>query len=272
MPDDLGEVYHLEALMPTWKEFRFKIDGRVNGEELTPLTMPMARLAEYLTDLAMIMGHRESVHFIKADDGSLQSVMYIDAEEESRVTHQIQSAARGMGPREANAAYKRIDDRLREDDAIGDIINASQKAKVIEFPGKNLDLPQAYGPIKENASLVGVLRRVGGFDKTVPIHLQRADEVIFYCDADEMIAKQLAPLYSQTVRVHGVATYSRGKEGMWKLDHFKIQSFDPQPLSEDSFSQTIEKLKAIPGNEWNQLADPLEELQKLRHGEDGKEP
>jgi hypothetical protein len=256
----------------TWKEFRFKIEGKINGEELTPLTLPMARLAEYIADLAMIMGHRESVHFIMADGGSLQSVIYVDAEEESRVTYQIQSAARGMGPRDANGAYKRLDDRLREDNAVGDIVNASQKANVIEFPGRNLDLPQAYGPIKEKASLVGVLRRLGGFDRTVPIHLQRADDVIFYCEAEPMIARQLAPFYDQTIRVHGVATYSRGKEGMWKLEHFKIQSFDPQPLTEDSFSQTIEKLKAIPGSEWNEIADPLEELRQLRHGEDSAKP
>jgi hypothetical protein len=256
--------------MPNWREFRFKIDTGDDGQELTPLTMPMSRLAEYLVDLALIMGHRESVHFIKVAEGSHESVVYVDAEEESRVTHQIQSAARGMAPREANLAYKRMDDRLREDKAVGDIVNFSQKAQVLQFPGRSLDLPQAYGPIKERATLVGVLKRVGGFDKTVPIHLQRADEVIFYCDADEMIAKQLAPLYSQTVRVHGIATYSRGKEGEWKLDHFKIQSFDEQPLSEDNFSQTIEKLKAIPGSEWNEIADPLEELYKLRHGEDSE--
>jgi hypothetical protein len=254
--------------VPNWKEFRFKIEGKVNGEDMTPLTLPMARLAEYLADLAAIMGHKESVHFVKVAEGSHESVLYVDEEEESRVTHQIQSAARGMGPRDANVAYKRLDDRLRDDDAVANIVNATQGAKVLEFPGRSLDLPQAYGPIKERASLVGVLKRVGGFDRTVPIHLQRADEVIFYCDADEMIAKQLAPLYSQTIRVHGMATYTRGKEGMWKMDHFKIQSFDPKPLSEDTFSQTIGKLKAIPGNEWNELADPLDELHKLRHGEE----
>ena len=254
--------------MKNWKEFRFRIEGKVDGEDLTPLTMPMARFAEYIADLAIIMGHKESVHFMMTEPGSHQSVIYVDAEEESRVTHHVQSAARGAAPRDANAAYKRMDDRLREDDAIGEILNTSKKATVLEFPGRNLDLPQSYGPIKESASLVGVLRRVGGFDKSVPVHLQRADEVIFYCDADEMIARQLAPLYSQTIRVHGIATYSRGKEGMWKLDHFKIQSFDLQPLSTDTFSQTIEKLKAIPGSGWNELADPLEELQKIRHGED----
>ncbi len=65
-----------------------------------------------------------------------------------------------------------------------------------------------------------------------------------------------------------MATYSRGKEGTWTLDHFKIQSYDPEPLSDDSFSVTIDKLRAIPGSEWIEIADPLEEVHKLRHGED----
>ena len=258
--------------MPNWKKFSFKIEGKINGVEMTPYTIPLARLAEYLTDLAILMGHRESVHLIAVEDGSTAPVFLVDETEESRVIHRIRTAQRGMGPHDANLAYKRIDNKLREDDGVAEIIEVEKKAEIIEFPGRTLDLPQAYGPLKERASVVGVLRRVGGFDETVPIHLQRADETIFRCEADELIAKQLAPFYAQTIRVHGIASYCRGKEGMWELTHFRIQAFDEKPLSEDSFSQTIEKLRAIPGNEWNQLADPLEELHKIRHGEDGKEP
>jgi hypothetical protein len=266
-PDDLGEVYHLEVLMPTWKEFRFTIDGTIDGVETTPYTFPLARLAEYLSDLAILMGHRESVHLISVADGSTAPVLYVDAEEEARIENQVKLSQRGMGPHDANLAYKRIDNRLIEDEAIGGLVNMTTKAKVIEFPGRTRDLPQAYGPIREKASLVGEVKRVGGFGDTIPVHLQRADGVIFYCEADEMIAKQLAPLYRQTLRVHGLATYSRGKEGLWKLDNFKIQSFD-ENLSDDSFSATIEKLRAVPGSEWNEVADPLEELRKIRHGED----
>jgi hypothetical protein len=256
------------AVVPNWKEFRFKIEGKVGEEELTPLTLPMARLAEYLTDLATIMGHKESVHFVATDEGSAVSIIYVDAEEEVRVTSQIRNAARGMGPHYANEAYTRLDGKLREDDAIGDIINASQKATIIEFPGKRTDLPEPYGPIKEKASLIGVLKRVGGFDESVPVHLQRADGVIFCCEADPAIAKKLIVFYEKTIRVHGIANYRRGKEGMWEVTHFKIHSYDPEPLAEDSFSQTIEKLRAIPGSEWNDLDDPLEELRRLRHGEE----
>ncbi len=253
--------------MPNWKEFRFVIEGEIDGQKITPLTLPLARLAEYLTDLAMLLGHRESVHLVNVAEGGAEPVMYVDADEESRVTHQIQSAARGMAPRDANAAYKRLDDRLREDQAVGNIVNVSKKAKVLDFPGKTLDLPQEYGPIKEKASIVGKLMRIGGFDETMPVHLKRADDVIFYCDTSALVAEQLAPFLFKNIRVHGQATYSRGKEGAWKLDRFKIQSYDPDPLNDESFSVIMDKLRAIPGSEWNEVADPLEELRKLRHGE-----
>jgi hypothetical protein len=253
--------------VPEWKELRFKIEGKVNGVEMTPFTMPLARLALYLHDLAQLFGYRESVHLISVEEGSTAPVFYIDPAEEHRITYRVQHAQRGIGPKDANQAYKKIDYRLREDTASAAIINVSQMAEVIEFPGVKADTLEAYGPIRERASVVGEIKRVGGFDQTIPIHLQRTDGAIFYCDADAMIAKQLAPLYSKMVRVHGMATYSRGKEGQWKVDHFKIQSFDPEPLSDESFSTTINKLKAIEGSEWPTIADPLEELRKIRHGE-----
>jgi hypothetical protein len=255
--------------MPNWKEFRFKIEGKIGDEEITPLTLPMARLAEYLTDVAMVMGHKESVHFITTENGSLGNLIYVDADEETRVTDQIQNSARGMGPRHANDAYKRIDWRLREDNAVGAITNISKSAQVIEFPGNRIDLPQPYGPFRERASVVGVLKRLGGFDESIPVHLQRADGVIFYCDAAPSLAKELIPFYEKTIRVHGIATYRR-EDGMWKLERFRIQSYDPEPLVEEKLSDTIEKLRAIPGSEWNEIADPLEELSRLRHGEDAR--
>jgi hypothetical protein len=223
----------------------------------------------YLADLAQLLGHRESVHLIAVAEGSTQPIIYVDADEEARVMHRVRNAQRGQGPTDANRAYKKLDHKLREDNASAVILNASQKAEVIEFPGRNAILPQAYGPIRERASVVGELKRVGGFDPTVPVHLQRTDETIFYCETSEGVAKQLAPLLYRTIRVHGIATYSRGKEGLWKVENFKIQSFDPEPLSDESFSATIGKLRAIPGSEWAEMADPLEELRKLRHGEEG---
>jgi hypothetical protein len=191
----------------------------------------------------------------------------VDAEEEVRVTHHIQNSARGAGTPHANGAYKRLDARLREDNAVGSIVNVSRNAEVIEFPGRKISKPEAYGPIRERASIVGVLRRVGGFDDSIPVHLQRADGVIFYCEAAPALAKELIQFYDKTVRLHGNATYFR-ENGTWRMDRFRIQSYDPEPLGVETLSVTIEKLRAIPGSEWNGMADPLEELRRLRHGED----
>ena len=102
--------------MPNWKEFRFKIDGKINGIEMTPLTIPMARLALYLADLAQLMGHHESVHLISVAEGSTQPVIYVDAEEESRIVNQVRNAQRGMAQRNANRAYKKAA-RLQRRDA-----------------------------------------------------------------------------------------------------------------------------------------------------------
>jgi hypothetical protein len=256
-----------ETNVPNWKEFRFKIDGEIDGVEITPYTIPLARIAVYLADLAQLLGHHESVHLIAVAEGSTQSVIYVDSEEESRVIQRVRDAQRGMGPADANRAYKKLDNKLRQDNATAKILNVSQEVEIIEFPGKNANVPQVYGPIRERASIIGELRRVGGFDTTVPVHLQRRDGTIFYCEANESIAKQLGAYLYRSIRVHGIATYSRGKEGVWRVDHFKIQSFDEEPLSTESFSATLDKLRAIPGSEWADLADPLEELHKIRHGE-----
>ena len=52
----------------TGEEYEFHIDA------FTPATIPMARLALYLTELAALFGHTESVHFEKVKKGSVRLV------------------------------------------------------------------------------------------------------------------------------------------------------------------------------------------------------
>jgi hypothetical protein len=256
--------------MPNFKEFRFRLKGKIKGVEITPLTIPMSRLVEYLSDLAQLLGHNESVHFMSVGDGSAQPIIFIEAEEEGRVLHRVRNAKMGVADRNANIAYKRLDDRLREDEGSGEFYSASAAptTEIIEFPGKNAVTYESIGPLREPASLVGELKRVGGMDDSVPVHLKRSDEEKYYCETTEAIAKQLAPLIYQTIRVHGMAYWARDEEGRWILTKFKIQSFDPEPLRGDSFSETLERLRKIPENGWSDVQDPLAELRRIRHGED----
>lgn len=95
---------------------------------------------------------------------------------------------KGMSTTPANRAYKRLDRLLRQDIATGRIIDTSRKADIIEFPGNRANLPQVYENIQERASVTGQLKRVGGFDSTIPVHLLRQDGAILYCEANESLA------------------------------------------------------------------------------------
>ncbi len=259
--------------MADLKEFRLTIEGSINGVELTPKTMPMARLAEYVFDLAAIMGCKESVHLIKVDDGSTAPVMLIDADEEARITDHMQKAKLGRSDRSANLAYRRFETKLREDNAVARVHNVERNSNVLEFIGRNHDKVSEYGPIKEKASVVGEVIRVGGKDETVPVWLRRVDEdLFFYCDANKHVAQDLGHKMYVTLRLHGIATWKRDDAGIWKIVHFRIQSFDSEPLSDAGLTETLATLRSIPENGWLDTADPLAELREIRHGEEARTP
>ncbi len=252
--------------MPDFKELRFKIEGKIDDVDFTPTTLPMARLAEYLTDLAVLLGHKESIHLIKVEDGSAAPLLYYDALEETRIFNRVRGASEGTGDPDAVAAYQRIDRRLKRDSGSAFLVNGN--AELAEFPGIRQPQPDSYPKIREHGTIVGKLRRVGGRGDTIPIWIERADREMFYCETSEPLSKQLAGFYLQIVRVHGVGTYIRNEDQVWVQDRFTIQSFDPMPLAEESIIATFDKLRAIDENEWNQVKDPLAELRRIRHGED----
>ena len=253
--------------MPSFKELRFTIEGKIDGVDFTPTTIPMSRLAEYLLDLATLLGHKESVHLIGVKDGSAQPVIFYDEAEEGRIFHRIHGAAAGTGEPDAVEAYGRIDARFKKDQGSGYIHDVLRNTNVIAFPGVKKGAPETYGPIKERATVVGRLRRVGGKGDTIPIWLERADKNMIYCETSEALSKQLSGYYLQVIRVHGIAVWYRNPDHEWEQTRFAIQSFDPDPLSEDNIGTTIDKLRAVE-SEWSSVKDPLEELRRMRHGED----
>jgi hypothetical protein len=51
---------------------------------------------------------------------------------------------------------------------------------------------------------------------------------------------------------------------VWLLDRFNITEFEV--LDSSPLQEVVERLRAIEGNEWLEVEDPLEELSRLRHG------
>jgi hypothetical protein len=254
--------------MPNWKKFRFKIEAKIHGEEMTPLNLPMARLAEYLADLADILGHRDFVHLISVEPGSAEPNFWIEPPAYDGAIARARSAQFGNGPREANEGFKRLNQKLKEDNGSAGIFEESQTTNIIEFPGVKLGANAAIKGIREQASVAGELRRIGGLDKTIHLQIRRADGDVVYVEADEMFGKQLEGRLFTYIRVSGIATWMRDTNGKWHLEKFRAQSFDPEPLINEPFGTTMETLKSLPGNKWGEVEDPFDEWRKIRHGDE----
>ena len=77
------------------ERFHFKIEG------FTPETLPMSRLALYLSDLADLLGHEDKVHFVRVAKGSADLVHAVDEELQVEVIERVRLVKQGLGPDDA---------------------------------------------------------------------------------------------------------------------------------------------------------------------------
>ena len=240
-------------------EYRFYVDV------YTPETLPMATLARYMEDLAALLGHEERVHFQRLEPGSTVLVQFVEEAAAPEVRQRLEEVKLKRGPAEALKAFENIDRRLETDLAIG-YLEEIGGGKVIEFPGRVRREKLDFGGVTQTESIDGVPIRIGGKEEWVPILMEtQTGDVISGAYAKRAVARQIAAhLFTDVLRVHGRGRYHRTPEGVWLLDRFNITEFEV--LDSSPLQEVVERLRAIEGNEWLEVEDPLEELSRLRHG------
>lgn len=241
------------------KKLRFVI------HEYTPSTLPMERLAEYLRNLAVLLGSTESVHFVRLEAGSVECQIEAEASEEPRIVSRVKEVAKGTGTQEAKNAYKNLRELLEEDKTSAEL-ETEIGDMVVDFPKAKSAEHAIFGPFWQFGVLEGMLIMIGGRDETVPVHL--LDEGRFHkCNATREVARELAPyLFRSPIRVFGRGRWLRNSQGKWELSWFDIDRFEP--LDDSSLPEVVSRLRAIPDNDLSSLEDPLTDMRKLRHGEE----
>lgn len=238
---------------------RFAIEG------LTPETLSMERLAEYLSELSRLLGHKDAVHFHAVERGSVVLAYHVDDTSAAKIARRLAATEAGEGQDDAVRAYRALNKKLAQDGATARVIEQSG-AVIIHFPGCKAALSEAFGPFTQRGSLDGMIVRVGGRDETAHVMLEDHGTHWVGCQTTREIASELGRyLYQGRVRVHGVGRWRRDQDGAWHLDRFRIESFEP--LNEASLAETVARLRAIPGNEWPELPDPWATLGSLRRDE-----
>jgi hypothetical protein len=103
----------------------------------------MARLAEYMPQIAALLGEPSNVHFMRIAPSSLALVQWIELEAVPKVEHRLAQMRRSSGPPEAIKAMKRINRMLREDNASAVLssnddreFSADAQIAILTFPGR----------------------------------------------------------------------------------------------------------------------------------------
>ena len=221
--------------------YRFVID-----EAFTPETLPMSRLAQYMADVAMLLGEPPLVHFVGLEDGSAVLVQEVEHEAYPKVRQRVYAVHREDGPQDATRAYESLNRLLAEDNASGTLLEDDDRpgsgAQVLMFPGAKQRRALEYGPVAQFSTLQGVVIVVGGERDPVPVHLQDGD-VVHNCIARRTIAKQLAQyIFGQPLRVGGQGRWFRDALGRWTMRRFQIAEF--AELRNDPLSTVIADIRS----------------------------
>jgi hypothetical protein len=241
--------------------YTFKIDG------VKPDTLPMARLAEYLAELANLMGERERVHFAKLTRGSVVVTANVERQAAPKVRKRVVQAKKVAAAEDIKRPFERLNQLLRDDNARADLTVGT--AKILKFPGADARLDERIGPFTEARDVDGVLVRIGGTDDTAHAGIQDADGFTWPFIVTREKARALAQyLYGAPIRVSGSGRWVRTELGKWELQGY-LRLVDFRVLRDDDLSAVVARLRSIEGSQWSREKDPLARLANVRDGDEG---
>lgn len=220
-------------------EYNFHIDA------YSPETIPMARLAEYMASLALMLGQTNSVHFVRVDGGSTSLVHRVEREAVNKVRGRLQLVGTPDAPKEAGIAYQKLNAMLYDDNAVAELI--LEGANVLRFPGREIPRPPKMGPFNQHWEIDGVLVRIGGLDSSAHATLEDSDGRAWSCEVSRDLAKELAHhLFGSPVRVRGTARWFRSEQGEWQLSTFRGDAFDI--LDTDDLRNVVMRIRNVTAN------------------------
>jgi hypothetical protein len=222
----------------------------------------MARLAEYMHDLATLLGQVERVHFNRLEHGSVALIQDIEEPAYPKVRERLAGIEHGDAAPDALKAFRNLDNRLAQDNAVATLSSTGNTAEIIRFPGRDRPTPPTYGSFRQQGSLDGQLVWIGGVDETAHATLQDRDRT-WKCRMRREMAREMRQyLYEQPLRVYGEGRWRRTSDGQWILERFTVSDFEV--LDSSPWTSIVERLRTIQGSQWQYVNDLSAELERLR--------
>jgi hypothetical protein len=246
--------------------YKFRIDS------FTPSTIPMHRLAEYMLELAKLLGNEQSVHFKELKSGSAVLVSTVEHVAVPKVRERLTRIdAKATGPRGATAVddasnpFRKLNSMLAHDNAVGRLHRGT--AVILSFPGRQ-SARVKIGPVTQPTTLVGQLVRIGGRDASAHALVEDAEgrswKILMTRDQARPLGQHL---YGDCLRFSGSGRWFRTEEGRWELEELRLQSCEP--IANESLRDSVNALRLIEGTDWRTVDDQAKALDTIRNGKPG---
>ncbi len=216
-------------------EYSFRIIGP------SPDTLPMARLAVYVAELARLMGNQDGIHLSRIDPGSVALVVTAGQADISLISPRIRGAATGDVTADGSGPWRKINEYLSEDGWSAEM-RLPRSAEIIAFPGK-AKIAKAIRSVTQPTSVQGRLIRLEGAGEIVKVGLHIDGDLSARISIDAAKAQQLASFFHRSVRLSGDGRWRRSADGKWSLESLVANSFEV--LGEVDIKSTLRDLAMI---------------------------
>jgi len=225
--------------MADFEELSFVIPG------YTPDTMPLNRLIQYLQQMSVVLGDPENLHLIEIRPGSVAPTFHVPKAVALEARERAGKVQRGDGTKRQVDAYNSIRRMLRRDsrDAGRPALLRSPQKVVLEIPVAPDELGVLSG-IRQASTIDGQLISVGGANEDASLRVQDlGGRIMSGFTAKRALAKELARLMWEPVRLSGIGQWCRTEDGIWQLERMQVQSYER--LDDEGLGVTLERLRSL---------------------------
>ena len=236
--------------MTDFVEYYFRIIGP------SPETMPMARLATYMAELARLMGSEEKVHFGRIIDRSVGMIAYVPQEELPVVSPRIRAAAYNDSS-DASSAFRQLNKLLGEDGWKAEL-PLPGGAEIIQFPGTPKN-DKALRRVNQPTTVRGRLVRIEGAGDVVKIGLDIDGTLSARVSIKASNVQEMGRYFQSYISVTGEGRWKRDDDGHWTLEDLKAVSFEP--LDNSPLTDVLSRLRhLLPADEGEKVIQAVDEL------------
>jgi len=239
----------------TW-DFALKLRG------VTPDSIPMSKLAEYIADWAQLLGS-ESAPILR---GIVNGSVVLRAEVAPTAKNEVRNRLLAANHDEKASKYINSLQRfMLRDGVFGTIID---KSNDVLFQFEDFAESDALPPVivEDSTEIDGTVFRVQGKDNSSHIGLIEygSDRAFSIETKDDALARRFAEHFkghTLRVRVHG--TWRRDETGEWKPYRLIADGFNVLDDTQ-SLNELMQSLRDVPDNGWSSLPDPIAEWRNIR--------